>query len=61
VLFYCIVHSEGHRQVEENTLISEDRQIIMFKIETLVAATKNFHADNKLSEGGFGPIQGNMD
>ncbi|XP_057445474.1 cysteine-rich receptor-like protein kinase 43 isoform X2 [Lotus japonicus] len=27
-----------------------------FSYETLVAATKNFHAVNKLGEGGFGPV-----
>lgn len=27
-----------------------------FPFETLVSATKNFHPDNKLGEGGFGPV-----
>jgi hypothetical protein len=25
-------------------------------METLMASTKNFHDDNKLGEGGFGPV-----
>ena len=39
----------------EDTLISEDHQIV-FTMETLLAATDNFHDDNKLGEGGFGPV-----
>ncbi|KAG5531463.1 hypothetical protein RHGRI_026172 [Rhododendron griersonianum] len=27
-----------------------------FPFETLVSATKNFHPDHKLGEGGFGPV-----
>jgi hypothetical protein len=51
VYFHCI----GDGQAEEDTLISQDRQIV-FKMETLLAATGNFHDDNKLGEGGFGPV-----
>eukprot|EP00253_Pinus_taeda_P027673 PITA_27673 len=40
---------------EENTLLVNDRPIV-FTMETLVAATRNFHDDNKLGEGGFGPV-----
>jgi hypothetical protein len=49
--FYCIVN----KQAEEDTVINEDRQIV-FTMETLLAATENFHDDNKLGEGGFGPV-----
>jgi len=28
----------------------------LFKMETLVAATENFHDNNKLGEGGFGAV-----
>jgi hypothetical protein len=41
--------------VEEDTLIGQERQII-FTMQTLLNATKNFHDDNKLGEGGFGPV-----
>ncbi|XP_043699527.1 putative receptor-like protein kinase At4g00960 [Telopea speciosissima] len=27
-----------------------------FSLETLIAATRDFHSDNKLGEGGFGPV-----
>ena len=47
------VHCIGH---EEDALMSQDQQIVMFKMKTLVAATENFHDDNKLGEGGFGPV-----
>eukprot|EP00253_Pinus_taeda_P021060 PITA_21060 len=40
---------------EESTLLGHDRQMV-FTMETLVAATRNFHDDNKLGEGGFGPV-----
>eukprot|EP00253_Pinus_taeda_P007850 PITA_07850 len=46
---------EDDEQLEEGTLIGHDRQII-FTMGTLVAATKNFHDDNKLGQGGFGPV-----
>lgn len=42
-------------QEEENTLINHDRQIV-FTMKTLLIATKNFHDDNKLGEGSFGPV-----
>jgi hypothetical protein len=36
-------------------VINEDPQVV-FTMETLLAATGNFHDDNKLGEGGFGPV-----
>jgi len=44
-----------HGHVEEQTSISRDGQI-SFTLEALLAATKKFHDDNKLGEGGFGPV-----
>jgi len=44
-----------HGQVEEQTSISRDGQI-SFTLEALLTATQNFHDDNKLGEGGFGPV-----
>ncbi|XP_059308821.1 cysteine-rich receptor-like protein kinase 43 isoform X2 [Lycium ferocissimum] len=37
----------------ENIAAQEQKQ---FPFEVLVTATKNFHPDNKLGEGGFGPV-----
>eukprot|EP00253_Pinus_taeda_P030932 PITA_30932 len=47
----------GGSEVEQDARISEDGQLIMFKMETLLAATENFHDDKKLGEGGFGRVQ----
>eukprot|EP00253_Pinus_taeda_P009069 PITA_09069 len=47
---------EGQGQVKEDALIIQDQQIVMFKRKTLLAATENFHDNNKLGEGGFGPV-----
>ena len=41
--------------MEEDALLDEDAQIV-FTMESLIAATTNFHDDNKLGEGGFGPV-----
>eukprot|EP00253_Pinus_taeda_P029351 PITA_29351 len=40
---------------EELVLFSNNRRII-FTMETLLASTKNFDNQNKLGEGGFGPV-----
>ena len=48
-------HDIDREQVEEDTVIRHDPQIV-FTLQTLLAATKNFHDDNKLGEGGFGPV-----
>lgn len=42
-------------QDEELEQIAAQEQKI-FKFETLVSATKNFHPDNKLGQGGYGPV-----
>eukprot|EP00253_Pinus_taeda_P007849 PITA_07849 len=47
--------SEDDAQIEERTLIENDRPLI-FTMGTLLAATQNFHDDNKLGQGGFGPV-----
>jgi len=45
---------EDDGQAEKDALFTE-RQVV-FKMETLVAATNNFHDDNKLGKGAFGPV-----
>ncbi|GAA0147746.1 transmembrane signal receptor [Lithospermum erythrorhizon] len=55
--------SSSNRGNEEDDLerIAE-REQKHFSFDTLVAATKNFHADTKLGEGGFGPVfKGKLD
>ena len=38
---------EGHR---------EDQELPFFNLATIVIATNNFSSNNKLGEGGFGPV-----
>ncbi|KAK1425694.1 hypothetical protein QVD17_21049 [Tagetes erecta] len=47
--------SSKESQDEELEQIAAQEQKI-FKFETLVSATKNFHPDNKLGQGGYGPV-----
>eukprot|EP00253_Pinus_taeda_P017388 PITA_17388 len=47
--------NEGDRQIEEDTLIRQDRKFV-FTMEALIMATENFHENNKLGEGGFGAV-----
>ena len=35
---------------------SSDHQLPFFDLNTIAAATDNFSIDNKLGEGGFGPV-----
>ena len=34
----------------------EDQELPLFNLATIVAATNNFSSNNKLGEGGFGPV-----
>lgn len=45
--------SEG---VPLNKIDSEDLDLPLFKLITVADATNNFSDDNKLGEGGFGPV-----
>ncbi|XP_076889914.1 cysteine-rich receptor-like protein kinase 43 [Bidens hawaiensis] len=56
-------HSTSNResQAEELGRIAAHDQKV-FNFETLVSATRNFHPDNKLGQGGFGPVfKGKLD
>eukprot|EP01018_Ginkgo_biloba_P036591 Gb_35037 [translate_table: standard] len=44
----------AHDQDVSNSLI--DQQQMVFSLKTLTVATDNFNKDNKLGEGGFGPV-----
>ncbi|CAK9180287.1 unnamed protein product [Ilex paraguariensis] len=46
---------EGTRQEDDLGNIAAQEQKV-FHFETLVAATKDFQANHKLGEGGFGPV-----
>ncbi|GLJ37782.1 hypothetical protein SUGI_0767950 [Cryptomeria japonica] len=47
--------NQGNECMQNDKVISEDFQVI-FNLETLVEATRNFNEENKLGEGGFGPV-----
>ena len=40
--------------VPDSTIGQE--HVIMFNLENIKSATRNFHDDNKLGEGGFGSV-----
>ena len=51
------IHSTVHDKVKQ---LNNDRQgshdVQIFSFETISAATSNFSAENKLGQGGFGPV-----
>ncbi|GLJ37779.1 hypothetical protein SUGI_0767880 [Cryptomeria japonica] len=47
--------NRGNERMQSDNVINEDFQVV-FNLETLVEATRNFHEENKLGEGGFGPV-----
>lgn len=50
----CVILSEGNNEEDLEKIASQEQK--HFSFETLVSATKNFNASNKLGEGGFGPV-----
>ena len=40
----------------ENNIGQEHLQLPLFDLDTLLNATNKFSSDNKLGEGGFGPV-----
>lgn len=47
----------GGKDVSSRTSTREDDlELPLFDFETIAAATDNFSDDNKLGEGGFGPV-----
>ncbi|KAJ4960711.1 hypothetical protein NE237_020621 [Protea cynaroides] len=49
-------HSDNDSQKEEDLEKIASQVQKNFSLETLVSATRNFHSDHKLGEGGFGPV-----
>lgn len=41
---------------EESQIKDEDIELPLFDVQTILAATDNFSMENKLGEGGFGPV-----
>ncbi|KAI3796133.1 hypothetical protein L1987_38797 [Smallanthus sonchifolius] len=58
--FYNLIKPFKHKSTKESQdkeleqIAAQEQKI--FKIETLISATRNFHPDNKLGEGGYGPV-----
>ncbi|RVW94676.1 G-type lectin S-receptor-like serine/threonine-protein kinase [Vitis vinifera] len=49
-------HMEHNSKGGENNEGQEHRELPLFDLDTLLNATNNFSSDNKLGEGGFGPV-----
>ncbi|XP_020224548.1 G-type lectin S-receptor-like serine/threonine-protein kinase At4g27290 [Cajanus cajan] len=50
---------KGDQEKDENVINEdekEDLELPMFELSTIISATNNFSADNKLGEGGFGSV-----
>ncbi|KAI7737802.1 hypothetical protein M8C21_011977 [Ambrosia artemisiifolia] len=48
--------SNKFRHDPENGSVDEDLELLLFGLSTIHKATNNFSANNKLGEGGFGPV-----
>uniref|UniRef100_A0A2N9IZ71 non-specific serine/threonine protein kinase n=1 Tax=Fagus sylvatica TaxID=28930 RepID=A0A2N9IZ71_FAGSY len=60
---YIRMHTLDLEKLENNVMIDqniegqrEDQELPLFNLATIVAATNNFSSNNKLGEGGFGPV-----
>ena len=43
-------------QVQDPILLEEDVELPSFDLDTIALATSNFSFENKIGEGGFGPV-----
>lgn len=48
------IHSEGSRTEDLKRIRIQD--LTLFDFGKLATATNNFHSENKLGQGGFGPV-----
>ncbi|XP_062109355.1 G-type lectin S-receptor-like serine/threonine-protein kinase At4g27290 [Humulus lupulus] len=60
ILAYCcynyISHRKNNSQDNDHESQKEDLELPLFDLSTIAAATDDFSLDNKLGEGGFGPV-----
>ncbi|XP_042456057.1 G-type lectin S-receptor-like serine/threonine-protein kinase At4g27290 isoform X2 [Zingiber officinale] len=56
----CIARCVGRRRKRKSSVVKEleekDLDLPLFDLDTVLAATNNFSAENKLGQGGFGPV-----
>ena len=55
-ILHFVAHMEHNSKGGENNEGQEHRELPLFDLDTLLNATNNFSSDNKLGEGGFGPV-----
>lgn len=60
LLSYCTNSAEKTRRNEMGSGYNEDQnedmELPFFDLSTIVAATQNFSLENKIGQGGFGPV-----
>ena len=60
LILHSILHFVGYMEHniegDETNEGQEHLEIPLFDLDTLLNATNNFSSDNKLGEGGFGPV-----
>ncbi|KAM6553572.1 hypothetical protein CsatB_014334 [Cannabis sativa] len=59
LLIYCFYtrrRKDKNKAIHQNGRQEEDLELPLFNLSTIIIATDNFSANNKLGEGGFGPV-----
>ena len=56
LILYSIFYFEGYMENNSRDEGPEHLELPLFDLDTLLDATNNFSSDNKLGEGGFGPV-----
>ncbi|XP_024994638.1 putative receptor-like protein kinase At4g00960 [Cynara cardunculus var. scolymus] len=51
---FTFTSNQESQQEDLGAITAQDQKV--FSFQTLVSATRNFHPDNKLGQGGFGPV-----
>nr|GEV42436.1 putative receptor-like protein kinase At4g00960 [Tanacetum cinerariifolium] len=52
--FFKFTSTKENQNDELEQIAAQEQKI--FKFQTLVSATKNFHPNHKLGQGGYGPV-----
>ncbi|XP_074592610.1 G-type lectin S-receptor-like serine/threonine-protein kinase At4g27290 isoform X2 [Curcuma longa] len=54
--YFCRRRSRKRKNCDVKEIEEEDLDLPLFDLDTVLAATSNFAAENKLGQGGFGPV-----